>query len=168
MIKTFKDGDRLVIIIENMEMSETDIIKKFIASLTEESSEKSAKEIPDAAAVPIETSTDNRNVIAEEMQKVDALLTSIKSMKDETSVLNELQKMAGEAEDGIKKDYIVNAISDYIAVRMKRFDEGYVNDLDEKQAKSFINHYGRFVDEEIMKSITLDKDGVKAIIKYFK
>lgn len=168
MIKTFKDGNRLVIIIENVEMSETDVIKKFIASITEESSEKLLKELPATASVPIEISTDNENVIAEEMQKVDALLTSIKSMKDETSVLNELQNMAGKAKDGIKKDYIVNAISDYIAVRMKRFDEVYVNGLNEKQAKSFINHYGRFVDEETMKSITLDKDGVKAIIKYFK
>ena len=165
MMKMFKDGNRLVIIIENVEMSEDETLKKFIASITKETN---AEELSAAEAAPVEPTENNEMLIAEEMEKVDALLSSIKSMKDETNVLNELRSMADAAEAEIKKSYIESAIKDYLVIRMKQFDESYVNGLDEKQAKSFINHYGRFADNEFMKSVTMDKAGVLSIINYFK
>lgn len=162
-IKTFRDGERLVVVFEGLKdmPSEEEMIKSYLSGIVG----CQVCKLPNAEAKPV-VKPKTKSELEVFIEKTDIKLSSIKSMADETKVLSELQKEADETDGDIYKRYLNEAIKGYLRSRMIKFNEtNYANALNERQAGQFVSHYGRYVNQEELKDIKDVKESVKNIIE---
>ena len=100
------------------------------------------------------------------MDKIDKKLESIKSMSDETAVLQYLQNMMLSGNE-MEKAFSTRVIDDYLYQRFLKLDIVYINKLNDKQVIQFIKHYLPFIKPETAANITMDKAGAIKLINSY-
>lgn len=150
-IKSFKDGERLVIIVEGLKdfPSETDLIKGFLGSITKEGT---VTDLPDAEAlpVPVEEAPDLGVLI--ETSFFTGNLEDVYDKIDSLSKEKELLEVLGDNADI------------YLRHKFSKMDgAAYAGKLSAVQKTKFFETYGRYMPSEVVSGNDVEK-----AIEYYK
>lgn len=154
IIKSYKDGDRYVVIFEGNDVKETEI-DRYLAGLSE------VEKVSDANLEPLDEPT----YIVIENGKYQGLTPcdifhSITNGKEEMEVFKEMNLVLKDA-NSLLSECILSEITHYLRKKFKNTNaEEYENNLSEKQKKLFIEIYGSVIPDANIP--------IKEIIKYFK
>ena len=151
-VKTFRDGERLVIVIEGMEpTSDLDIVKGLLGSIKADT-----EYYPDAEAAPVP-------VVEEEIP------TEPVGIQVETSYFKGNLEECYDKVDSVKKELeLLSVLADnaemYLSHKFSKMDaKAYAEKLTPVQKSKFFEIYGRFMPENLVEA-----NDVAAAIEYYK
>ena len=147
-IKTFKDGERLVIVVEGLKSfpTDTELLKGLLSGIGSSDIEA----MPDADAIPLPATEEEPCIIVGTSYyagPLDGVFPYVDSMKKELELLTSLGDNAEM----------------YLRVKFSKMDaKAYADKLSVQQKRSFFKIYGKYIPQPLA-----DEGDVQKVIEYY-